>query len=88
MAAIVRDGKVYELTRTEVYDIYREIKRELLIEDIRSQMEQQEGNFDNVDIDYIADKAERAIDNDEYLWESYWQSIQYVLDKVGGADEL
>lgn len=83
MAAIVRDGKVYELTRTEAYDIYREIKRELLIDDIRARARENEIDLTDMDIDCIADRAERAIDNNDYLWDSYWRDIDYALETSG-----
>ena len=33
------------------------------------------------DFERIADIADRAIDNNDYLWESYWQNIEYALEK-------
>ena len=77
---IVIDGQEYELTYTEMYNAYRKCKRDLLIEDIKSKAIEKEIDLDNVDIDAIADRAERAIDNNEGLWESYWLSIEYALE--------
>ena len=79
---IVRDGEVYVLTRTEAYEIYREIKRELLIEDIKSKAIDNNVDLTDVDIDRIADKAERAIDRDDYLWDNYWHDIDYALKDI------
>lgn len=79
---IVRNGVVYELTRTEAYDVYRECKKELLIEDIKSQAIEMEIDLTDVDIDKIADKAERAIDNNDNLWDSYWRDIEYALENA------
>ena len=77
---IVRNGIEYELTGTELYDAYRECKREFLIDDIEEKAREQEIDLTNADINEIADKAERAIDNNDYLWESYWRDIEYALE--------
>ena len=31
------------------------------------------------DIDKIVTRADRTIENNDGLWESYWMSIEYVL---------
>lgn len=77
---IVRDGVVHELTHTEMYDAYRACKRALLIEDIKEKAIEMEIDLDDEDIDVIADRADRAIDNNDYLWESYWRDIEYALE--------
>lgn len=77
---IVRNGIEYELTRTEEYEAYRKCKRELLIEDIKAKAEEEEIDLTNADLDEIADRAERAIDNNDYLWDSYWRDIGYGLE--------
>ena len=77
---IVRNGIEYELTGTEEYEVYRKCKREFLIEDIKGKAEEEEIDLTNADIDEIADKAERAIDNNDYLWDSYWRDIEYALE--------
>lgn len=79
---IVRDGVVHELTNTEMYDAYRVCKRELLIEDIKAKAIEMNIDLENADIDTIADRADRAIDNNDYLWESYWRDIEYALENI------
>ena len=83
MMTISRNGIVYELTHTEMYDAYRACKREFLIEDIKSKAIEMGIDLDDVDIDTIADRADRAIDNNDYLWESYWRDIEYALENIG-----
>lgn len=83
---IVRDGVVHELTNTEMYDAYRTCKRELLIEDIKSKAIEMEINLEDVDIDAIADCADRCIDRNDYLWESYWRDIEYALESISEED--
>lgn len=77
---IARNGVEIELTRTEEYEAYRKYKRELLIEDIKAKAEEEEIDLTNADLDEIADRAERAIDNNDYLWDSYWRDIEYGLE--------
>ena len=81
---IIRDGIEIELTYSEMYDAYRQCKRELLIEDIRNKAIEMEIDLEGANIDYIADKAERATDNNDYLWESYWMDVEYAIDDVCG----
>ena len=86
MARIVRDGKVYELTRTEAYDAYREIEKELLIEDIRIRAEENEISLANVDIEDVVHNAQRSLDHNDCYWECYWQSVEHALDQIKGVE--
>lgn len=76
---IIRDGKEYELTATEMYDAYREEKRAYLIEDILSKAEEMEVEINKEDIDKIADKADRTLDHNDDWYESYWLSIEFAI---------
>lgn len=77
---IIRDGKEIELTHHEMMQAHREYQRECLIEDIKSKAEQDENYCITEDnIERIADRAERALDRNDNLWEDYWYTIQYVL---------
>lgn len=78
---IIRDGQEYELTHTEMYDAYRQCKRELLIDDIKNKAFEMDIDLQDKDVDRIADIADHAIDNNDYLWESYWMNIEYALEK-------
>jgi len=77
---IVRDGQTYELTTTEMYDAYRICKKELLIEDIKDKAAMMEIEKSDEEIERIADIADKSIDNNDSLWESYWMSIEYALE--------
>ena len=79
---IVRNGIEYELTRTEEYEAYRKCKREFLIEDIKAKAIEMGADLTDADIDDIANRAERAIDNNDSLWDSYWRDIEYALENV------
>ena len=78
---IIRDGKEYELTHTEMYDAYRACKRELLIDDIKSKAIEMELDVPGNDFERIADIAEKGLDNNDSLWESYLMTIEYALEK-------
>lgn len=74
------NGIEQELTFSEVHDIYQRYKRECLIEDIKSKAEDLEIDLTGKDIEKIATRANRAIDSNDGLWESYWLSIEYALE--------
>ena len=79
---IVRNGIEYELTRTELYDAYRECQRSYFIEDIKAMAEEMEQNLDGVDIERLVDHAEHAYNNDDCLWDCYWRDIEYALEDI------
>lgn len=79
---IIRDGKEYELTDTEMYDAYREEKRAYLIEDILGKAEDMEIEINNSYIDKIADLAERTLEHNDGWYESYWISIEYAIENT------
>lgn len=65
---------------SDAYSTYRKCKRELLIEDLKSKAIEMEIDLEDKDIEAIADIAERTLDNNEGLWESYWMSLEYALE--------
>ena len=79
---IIRNGVEYELTWSEIFDAYREYERECFIEDIKAKAEEIEVDLTNRDMDEIVDLAMRSYNNDDYLWESYWNDIQYAIEET------
>lgn len=79
---IVRNGVEYELTGIELYEAHTEYERDCLIEDVKSKAEDMGIDLTGKDIDDIANRAERAIDNNDSLWDSYWRDIEYALENV------
>lgn len=79
---IIRNGVEYELTWSEVFDAHREYERECFIEDIKAKAEEIEVDLTNRDMDEIVDLAMRSYNNDDYLWESYWNDIQYAIEEA------
>ena len=78
MKAIV-GGVEQELSFFEVHEIYQKYKRECLIEDIKGKAEDMGIDLTGKDIEKIANRTEHTIENNDGLWESYWMSIEYVL---------
>lgn len=78
---IIRNGVEYELTWREIFDAHREYERECFIEDIKAKAEEIEVDLTNRDMDEIVDLAMRSYNNDDYLWESYWNDIQYAIEE-------
>lgn len=79
---IIRNGVEYELTRRELYDAHEEYEYDCLIEDIKSKAEEMEINLTDENLDDIAYFAQRAIDRDDYLWESRERDIEYALESI------
>lgn len=79
---IIRNGVEYELTWSEIFDAHREYERECFIEDIKAKAEEIEVDLTNRDMDEIVDLAMRSYNNDDYLWESYWNDIQYAIEET------
>ena len=75
---INRNGIEYELTFDEMLDIYHEMDKSYLKEDITSRMEGIACSKD--DLEYIAQRVKKALDNNESYWESYWMTIEYVIE--------
>ena len=76
---IYRDGKAIELTSEECRKVYDELDREYKVEDIKSRLEMLEVELDNVD--ELVDRFEHAIGNNDSFWDSYWYSMDYVIEE-------
>lgn len=75
---IYRDGKAIELTREECRKVYDELDREYKIEDIRGQLEAIEVELEVTD--ELINKVEHALGNNDGYWDSYWCTIEYVVE--------
>ena len=76
---IYRDGKAIELTREECRKAYDELDREYKIEDIRGQLEAIEVELEVTD--ELINKVEHALGNNDGYWDSYWCTIEYVIEE-------
>ena len=66
----------------EAYAIHRKCKRELLIDDIKNKAFEMDIDLEDKDIEQIAIKVEHGLDNNESSWESYWLTIEDVLEEI------
>ena len=82
---INRNGIEIELTWMEQYEIYRKVKRECLIEDLKSKAIEKDydpNDFTDEEWNRLADYAEKGIENNDGLWDYYWTSIDYAFDHI------
>ena len=66
----------------EAYVVHRKCKRILLTDDIQNKAFEMDIELEDKDLEQIALKVERALDNNEGLWESYWLTIESVLEEI------
>ncbi len=78
---IIRNGIEYELTPAEMREAYLEKKFEYLKDDIQCKAEEMDIELSDEQSEEIADRAEKWLGNNESLWESYWMTIEYVLEE-------
>ena len=77
---IIRNGIEYELTYQEMRSIYNFMDLEYLKADIESKAEDMEMDISEYDLNKIASKVNKTLENNDSYWESYWMSIEYVLE--------
>lgn len=79
---IIRDGKEYELTFSEMVQAYEEYKLDCMVEDVKNVLES--GTRDvELSKDQITEVAIDAIHNlgkNDSYYEAYWMSVEYTLD--------
>lgn len=78
---IYRDGKAIELTREECRKAYDELDREYKAEDIRGQLEAMEVELDDGDVDVLTDRVDLALGRNDSYWDSYWCTMEYVIEE-------
>ena len=66
----------------EAYVVHRKCKRILLTDDIQNKAFEMDIELEDKDLEQIAIKVERGLDNNEGLWESYWLTIEDVLEEI------
>ena len=71
----------HEMDGCDRYAAYLKQQKLNLTADIQSKMEEMEIDPDSVDINTILIRAQRAIDNDDCLWDSYWRDVEYAIEE-------
>ena len=66
----------------EAYVAHRKCKRILLTDDIQNKAFEMDVELEGEDLERIVDRVEHGLDNNEGLWESYWLTIESVLEEI------
>ena len=66
----------------EAYIVHKKCKRESLSDDIQSKAWEMDIDLEDKDIECIIDRVENGLDNNESLWESYWLTIEDMLEEL------
>lgn len=79
---IIRDGKEYELTFSEMIQAHEEYEFDCMVEDVKSQYDQSEYDVElsEDDINTVASFALHSLHKNDSYYESYWMTVQYTLD--------
>ena len=79
---VVRNGFEIELTYQEMREIYNEVKRDYLKEDIESQAAEMEIELTEEEINKVANIADKALGRNDFFWDIYWESIEYAIESL------
>ena len=80
---ITRNGSEYELTPAEMRVVYEKMKEEDLREDIQSRADEMEINLSETSMKCVVNEVDDCLSNNDSYWESYWMTIDYVLEEQG-----
>ena len=83
---IIRNGQEFDLTSEELRQAYEEKQEEYYIDDIGNKVREDyeiESCTDNSNIDLgeLARRFDRALDNNDSYWDSYWCTMEYVIEE-------
>lgn len=67
---------------SEAHVIHQKCKRESLSDDIQNKAWEMDVDLEGKDLEQIVLKVERGLDNNEGLWESYWLTIEDILEEI------
>lgn len=79
---IIRDGKEFELTFSEMIQACEEYELDCMIADVRDRYAQGEYEVDLSDeqVEEIAMLAVHNLGKNDNYFEAYWMSVEYTLD--------
>ena len=77
---IIRNGIAIELTSAEMRQIFIELERSYLVEDIQSKAEELEVDLSDEELNTIADIAQSGLSHNDSYWESYWLTIECAIE--------
>ena len=79
---IFRNGFECELTYNEMRKVYEKMKEEYLKEDIYCRASENGVKLSNSTIDYIVNRVEKSLSNNDYYWEIYWATIDSIIEEA------
>ena len=78
---IIRNGITYQLTHEEMREAYKEMKLEYLKEDIECTADEMGIELSSTTMDYVVDRVDKCLGNNDSYMESYWMTIEQVLEE-------
>lgn len=69
-----------EMSGMDKVEVHRKYEHDCLIEDIKIRAKEMGINLAEEDFQRLAIYAQRSIDNNAIMWDSYWESIEYALE--------
>lgn len=83
---IYRDGNPIELTLSELREASDEYSLQCKMEDIKSEIAQNPNlpmitNFDDTDIQVIAERTEIMLSKNDLYYDAYWASINNAIEE-------
>ena len=78
---IVRDGKEYELTFSEMIQAHEEWELDCMVSDVKTLLEgREEVKLSEEEIGAVASFALHNLSKNDSYFEAYWMSVEYTLD--------
>ena len=79
---IIRNGVEYELTYEEMRKAFDELDEFYVIEDIKSRYDEEDmQGISYQDLQKMARRVKKTLENNDFYWESYWMSLEYSVDE-------
>lgn len=83
---IYRDSNPIELTASELRQASEEYGLQCKMEDVRSEIEQNPDlpitpDFDDTDIQVIAERAENMLSKNDLYYDAYWASVNNAIEE-------
>jgi hypothetical protein len=66
----------------EAYVVHKQCQRELLSDDIKNKAFEMDIDLTDEELERIVDRVWHGLDNNDSLWESYWLTIEDVLEEI------
>ena len=79
---IIRDGKEFELTFSEMMNAHEEYEFDCMVEDVKSILDSgtRDVELSEEQIRKVAGDALHNIGKNDSYYEAYWMSVEYTID--------